>query len=164
MKIFDNLSTQKSIAPWVYWHVSICINATAADQPLKLLTALKNRRQYSVETASPKLQMKWSKFNDPKRERLICFLPYQRQRDHLQLVVSMPSFIKATHFCTRVHNFKRWASFLHQILLPMYYVLVLMTRRQIRKLQSSHLEAYRQENECNRHPLDFQVCTSYLGA
>ena len=113
MKSFGNLLTQKSFASWVYCHVSMCFNATAADQCLKPLAALKNRSQLSIEIASPKPQMKWSKFNNPKRDTDL-FLTVSKAKRSFTTCSSVLSFLKATHLCTRVHNFKRWASFSHQ--------------------------------------------------
>lgn len=111
MKSFDKLPTQETFALWADRYVSTCVNATTANQHLKL-TVLKSGRQHSTGTASPKPQMKCPSLM-MQRERLICFLPHQRQRDCLQFVVLCPHS-SATHLCIRVHDFKRRASFLHQ--------------------------------------------------
>lgn len=90
----------------------MCFNATAAGQCLKPLTTLKNRSQLSIEIVPPKPQMKWSKFNKSKRDTDLFLTISKAKRSFTAR--NVPSFLKATHLCTRVHNFKRWGFISHQ--------------------------------------------------
>ena len=80
----------------------MCFNATAADQCLKPLAALKNRSQLSIEIASPKPQMKWSKFNNPKRDTDLFLTVSKAKRsftNHLEMEIKKEEKkeIKANH-------------------------------------------------------------------